>query len=67
MIGIGDYIKATCRYVCDCRSRGREFAPGIVQDFVEIDNETISTAILLPSADSRMAVVKAKLGARSTG
>ena len=36
----------------DCRSRGREFDPGLVPYFVEIDHEIISTVILLPSAES---------------
>ena len=31
---------------------GREFDPGPVPYFVEIDHEIISTVILLPSADS---------------
>ena len=38
--------------VSDCNSRGREFDPGPVPFFVEIDHEIISTVILLPSADS---------------
>ena len=33
------------------RSRGREFNPGPVPTFVEIDHEIISTVILPPSAD----------------
>ena len=36
----------------DCRSRGREFDPGPVRSFVEIDHEIISTVVLLPSAES---------------
>ena len=41
-------------YKCmsDCRSRGREFDPGPVHTFVEIDHEIISTVILLSSAES---------------
>ena len=43
-----------CRYISDCRSR---VASSRILDqshtFVEIDHEIISTAILLPSADSR--------------
>ena len=41
-------------YKCapDFRSRGREFGPGPVPYFVEIDHEIISTVFLLPSADS---------------
>ena len=31
---------------------GREFDPGLVPYFLEIDHEIISTVILLPSADS---------------
>ena len=46
-----------CRYVADCKSRGPEFDPGLVPYFVEIDHEIISTAILVPSADSRRVVV----------
>ena len=42
-----------CRYVSDCRSRGRELDPGPVHTFVEIDHEIKSTAILVPSADPR--------------
>ena len=44
----------------DCRSRGHKFDPGLVPYFVEIDHEIISTAILLPSADSRRVVVSYK-------
>ena len=40
----------------DCRSRGRKFL-ALTHTFVEIDHEIISTAILLPSADSRRVVV----------
>ena len=47
---------------CDCRSRGWEFDPGLVPYFHEI----ISTAILLPSADSRRVVVSYKRKYRST-
>ena len=39
------------RCEADCRSRGREFDPGPVPYFVEIDHEIISTVILLPSAE----------------
>ena len=47
--------------VSDCRSRGREFDPGLwSHTFVEIDHEIISMAILLPSADSRRVVVSYK-------
>ena len=45
-----------CRYMSDCRSRGREFDPGPVPYF-RGDHEIISMASLLPSADSRRAVV----------
>ena len=45
--------------VSDCRSRGREFDPGPVSYF-RGDHEIISTAILLPSADSRRVVVSYK-------
>ena len=44
----------------DCRFRGREFDPARSHSFLEIDHEIISTAILLPSADSRMVVVSYK-------
>ena len=52
-----------CRYVSDCRSRGREFDPGPVPYFHgdNIDQKLISTAILLPSADPRRIVVSYKL------
>ena len=46
-----------CKYVSDCRSRGHDFDPVSL----EIDHEIISTAILLPSADSRRVVVSYKL------
>ena len=46
--------------VSDCRPRGCQFDPGLVPYFVEIDHEIISTAILLPSADSRSVVVSYK-------
>ena len=49
-----------CRCVFDCRSRGCEFDPGPVPYFFEIDNEIISTAVLLPSADSRRVVFSYK-------
>ena len=55
------------RCEADCRSRGREFDPGPVPTFVEIDHETISTVILLPSAESFMKVccqLQAKVCAR---
>ena len=50
------------RYMSDCISRGREFAPGLAAShtFMEIDHEIISTAILFPSTDSRRAVVSYK-------
>ena len=38
----------------DCSSRGREFNPGLVQYFVELDHDIISMVILLPSAQSFM-------------
>ena len=44
----------------DCRSRECEFDPGQVPYFVEIDHEIISTAVLLPSSDSRRVVVSYK-------
>ena len=44
----------------DCRSRGLEFHAGPVAYFVEIDHEIFYTVILLPSADSRRAVVRYK-------
>ena len=41
----------------DCRSRGRESAiRHVSHTFAEIDREIISTAILLPFADSRRVV-----------
>ena len=48
------------RCLSDCRSRGHEFDPGLSLTFVDIDHEIISTAILLPSADSRRDVVSYK-------
>ena len=49
------------RCVSDCRSRGREFDPGPVHTFVEIDHEMISTVILLlPLIHSRRVVVSYK-------
>ena len=53
-----------------CRSRGREFDPGPVPSFVEIDHEIISTVILLPSAESfkkGCCQLQAKVCAQSTG
>ena len=58
------------RCVSDCRSRGREFDPGPVNTFVEIDHEMISMVILLPSADSfkkGCCQLQAKVRARITG
>ena len=58
------------RYESDCRSRGREFDPGPVPYFVEIDHEIISTLILLPSAESfkkGCCQLQAKVCVRSTG
>ena len=43
--------------VPDCRS---EFDPGTVHKFVEIDNETMSMAMFLHSADSRRIVFSYK-------
>ena len=54
----------------DCRSRGREFDPGLSHTFVEIDYEIISTVILLPSAESfkkDCCQLQVKVCARSTG
>ena len=45
------------RCLSECRSRGREFDPGPVPCFLEIDHNIISTIILLLSADSRRVVV----------
>ena len=53
----------------DCRSRGREFEPGLVPYF-RGDYEIISTVILLPSAESfkkDFCQLQAKVCARSTG
>ena len=44
--------------------QGHEFNNGPAQTIVDIDHEIISTAILLPSADSR---IQAKACKRSTG
>ena len=49
------------RCVSDCRSSGREFDPGPVHTFVEIDHEMFSTVILLlPLIHSRSVVVSYK-------
>ena len=48
-----------CRFMSDCRSSGRKFDPGPVSYFGG-DYEIISTAILLPSTDSRKFVVSYK-------
>ena len=45
-----------CRNVSDFRARDGKFDPGWFHTFAEIDHEIISTAILLPSADSRKVV-----------
>ena len=58
------------RCMSDCRSRGREFDPGTVHTFVEIDHEIISTVILLPSADlfkKGCCQLQAKVCAQITG
>ena len=58
------------RCVSDCRSRGREFDPGPVHTFVEIDHEIISMVILPPSTDSfkkGCCQLQAKVCARITG
>ena len=44
----------------DCRFWGREFDPTRSHTFMEIDNEIIFTAILLPSTGSRRVVVSYK-------
>ena len=49
-----------CRYVSDCKSWGREFDHGPVPYFRGIGHEIISTAIFLPSVDSRRVVVSYK-------
>ena len=46
-----------CRYVSDCMSRDASLIRARSQTFTEIDHEIISTAILLPSADSKRVVV----------
>ena len=47
-----------CRFVADCRSRGLILVRS--HTVLEIDHKIISTAILLPSADSRRVVVSYK-------
>ena len=47
---VGNVSGNRCEF--DCRSRGREFDPGPVPYFREIDDEILSTVILLPSAES---------------
>ena len=49
-----------CRYTSNCRSRGREFNPGLAHTFAEIDREIISMTILSPSTDPRRVVVSYK-------
>ena len=52
-----------CAVGCDsdCRSRDREFDPGLVPYFVEKDHEIISTVLRSPpSADSTRAAIKRK-------
>ena len=49
-----------CRYRSGCSSRGHEFNLRPAHTFVEIEHEIISTAILLPSPDSRRVVVSYK-------
>ena len=44
----------------DCRSRGREFDPGLVPYFRGDDHEIISMDILLPAAVTRRVVVSYK-------
>ena len=39
------------RCLCDGRSRGREFNPGLVPYFLEIDLEITSAVFLLPSTE----------------
>ena len=54
----------------DCWSRGREFDPGPVPYFVEIDHEIISRVSLLPSDESfkkGFCQLQAKVCAQSTG
>ena len=78
-IGLHEYCTGPCSTVgnvsgnrceSDCRSRGREFDPGPVPSFVEIDHEIISTVILLPSAESfkkGCCQLHVKVCTRSTG
>ena len=49
-------LSAVCK-VSDCRSRGHEYDLALSHTFVEIDCKIISTAILLPLADSRRVIV----------
>ena len=51
---------SNCRYVSDCRSRGCEFDPSLVPYFRWDWSWNNSTAILLPSADSRRVVFSYK-------
>ena len=46
-----------CRFASDCRYRVVSSIPAWSNTFVDIDHEIISTAILLPSVDSRRVVV----------
>ena len=55
------------RCVSDCRPRGCEFDPGS-PTFVAIDQEIISSVILLPSAEGLLSVTsQIKVCAQSTG
>ena len=61
--------KSGNRCMSDCRSRGREFDPGPVPYFLEIDHEIILRVILLPSIESfkkGCCLLQAKVCARST-
>ena len=70
--GSGNTVGNVSGYECvsDCRSRGCEFAPGPVLFFIEIDHETISSVILLLSADAfkkGCCQLQAKVCAQITG
>ena len=52
--------RSAVRLVSGCRSRVWELIPAWFHTLGEIDHEIISTAFLLPSADSRRVVVSYK-------
>ena len=58
--GLPSTVSSVSDYRCvsDCRSRGREFDPGLIPYLVEIDHEIISRVILLHSATGQCSAVR---------